>query len=100
GSGARTTPCCSGGGPVADSPLLTEVIGLVRSAAKIGPRVVITPQSRLVEDLGIDSLDLVGVFLRVQDHYDLLIEDEDLPGLRSVAGLARFVARRRDSTAA
>jgi len=83
-----------------DSLLLDEVAQTVRNAAKIPPDVRIAPETRLVEDLAIDSLDLVGVFLKIQDHFDLAIDDEDVPSLRRVVDLAGYVAKRRGSAAA
>jgi acyl carrier protein len=78
-----------------DSTLVAEVAGIVRQAAKVPPHVVIVGESRLVEDLAIDSLDLVGVLLAVQDHFDIVIDDEVVPSLRRIGDLAESVARQR-----
>lgn len=80
--------------------LLAEVAQAVRTAAKVPPQVVIADSSRLIEDLNIDSLDLVGVLLQIQDHFDIVIEDEDVPNLRRVSDLADYVARLRGMAAA
>ena len=68
---------------------------IVRQSAKIPPHVPIHGDSRLVEDLSIDSLDLVGVLLAVQDHFDVAIEDDVVPSLQRVVDLAEYVARDR-----
>ena len=73
--------------------LFTDVADVVRKSAKLRLNLAIEPDSRLVEDLGIDSLDLVGVFLQIQDHFDILIEDEDLLKLRGYAILSNTSAR-------
>jgi len=78
--------------------LIAEVIGIVRQAAKIPPRVPIGADSRLVEDLAIDSLDLVGVILQLQDHFDVAIEEDAVPNLCRVADLAAYLSARREST--
>jgi acyl carrier protein len=78
--------------------LIAEVAGIVRQAAKIPLRVPIGADSRLVEDLSIDSLDLVGVILKFQDHFDVVIEEEDVPNLCRVADLAAHLSARREST--
>jgi acyl carrier protein len=83
-----------------DATPVSEVAEAVRHAAKLGPSVVITAESRLIEDLAIDSLDLVGVLLDIQDHFDVVIDDEDVPRLKRVADLAAYVASRRGSAAA
>jgi acyl carrier protein len=78
-----------------DSRLVAEVAGVVRQSAKVPLHVRIEAESRLVEDLAIDSLDLVGVLLAVQDHFDIVIDDEVVPSLRRVVDLADTVARDR-----
>ncbi len=80
-----------------DACLLGEVMEVVRIAGKIAPGVPLDPEKRLVDDLGIDSLDLVGVFLDIQDRYDVTIDDEDLPSLRRVLDLAEYVEKRRSA---
>jgi acyl carrier protein len=83
-----------------DSTLIAEVARVVQQAAKIPPHMVITEQTRLVEDLGIDSLDLVGVLLAIQDRFDLVIEDDVVPSLRRIVDLAEYVAKHRGLAAA
>ena len=77
--------------------IVEEVAGLVRRAAKIPARIPIGADSRLVEDLAIDSLDLVGVILQIQDHFDVVIEEDDVPNLCRVADMAAYLAGRKDS---
>ena len=74
-----------------EPPLLAEVVDVIRQTVKIPPRVAITADSRLVEDLAIDSLDLVGVILQIQDHFDVVIEEDDVPNLCRVADLAAMI---------
>src|SRR5207248_3658686 len=80
-----------------ETALVAEVVAIIRQAAKIPPRVPITPDSRLVEDLAIDSLDLVGVVLQLQDHFDVVIEEDAVPNLCRVADLAAYLAGPTES---
>jgi acyl carrier protein len=82
-----------------DASLVNELIEVVRASGKIAPSVVIEPHKRLVDDLGIDSLDLVGVFLTIQDKYDVVIEDDDVPKLLRISDLANYVERNRSLAA-
>jgi acyl carrier protein len=82
---------------ITESPQIAAVVDVIRKAAKIPPRVPITPDSRLVEDLAIDSLDLVGLILQLQDHFDVVIEEEDVPNLCRVADLAAYMDGPRRS---
>ena len=83
-----------------DPLLLSDVAEAVRFVARIPPDVSIGPDSLLVEDLAIDSLDLVGIFLKIQDDFDVAVNDDEVPGLRRVADLAHYVARHRGAAAA
>ena len=80
---------------MAEPSLLVEMIEMVRCAGKIAASVPVDADQSLVDDLGIDSLDLVGVFLSIQDRYDVVIDDDDLPQLRRVCDLAAYVAKNR-----
>lgn len=82
---------------LSEPSLVAEVVDVIRKAAKIPARVPITAESRLVEDLAIDSLDLVGLILQIQDHFDVVIEEDDVPNLCRVADMAAYLAGRRDS---
>jgi acyl carrier protein len=79
---------------------LSDVTGIVQRFGRIKPGAEITPEARFVEDLAIDSLDLVDVLLKIQDHFDIAIDDEDVPNLRRVSDLASYVDSRRGSAAA
>ena len=79
------------------SALIAEVVDVIRRAAKIPACRPITGDSRLVEDLAIDSLDLVGLILQLQDDFDVVIEEDAVPNLCRVADLAAYLAERRES---
>jgi acyl carrier protein len=75
--------------------MIAEVTCVVRESAKIPPRVPIGPSSRLVEDLAIDSLDLVNLILALQDRFDVAIDEDAVPSLCRVADLAAYLSERR-----
>lgn len=83
-----------------DPALVTQVAEIVRSVSKIAAEVAITTDSRLVEDLSVDSLDLVGVFLKIQDDLGVPVDEADVPGLLSIGDLATYVERRRPAVTA
>lgn len=82
------------------STVLEQVTAIVRRAGRVAPGVAITAESRLVEDLAIDSLDVVDVVLKIQDQFDIAIDDEDVPNLHSVSDLANYVATHLGNAAA
>lgn len=45
---------------------------------------VINPDTRLIEDLGADSLDVVDLVEAVQDEFEVEVKDEDIEGIKTV----------------
>jgi acyl carrier protein len=83
-----------------DPTLQTELCDSVRSIARISADIPIRADSRLVEDLGIDSLDLVSIVLSAQEHYGVPIDEDEVANFRTMADLVLYVDRRRGAAAA
>jgi len=85
-----------------DAVLLDVIAKSIRSVSKRTETKVITPSSTLVEDLGLDSLDLVGIMMKLEDHFGLTIELDEVGNIRTVADLGAHVNALRavDATAA
>ncbi len=49
----------------------------------------ITEQTLLVQELGIDSLDVVRLLMTLEDNHGIFIPDEALPGLKTVGDVVR-----------
>jgi acyl carrier protein len=77
--------------------VLADVCEIVRRSAKIPPSVPVQANSRLVEDLAIDSLDLIQLILQVQDHFEIAIDEDAVANLCHVADLAAYLSERRES---
>jgi acyl carrier protein len=74
-----------------DSALLEVIAGAIRSVSKRTQTMSITANSRLVEDLALDSLDLVGVLMKLEDHYGIQIELDEVPNIQTVVELGTHV---------
>ncbi len=57
-------------------PAYNKIIDMVATGLKID-RDKVSPESRFIDDLGADSLDLVELVLALEDEFDLDISDED-----------------------
>ena len=55
----------------------------------------ITMDSRLNEDLGIDSLDAVELVMDLEEAYNIKIPDDELPNIRTVENIIDCVTRYR-----
>ena len=83
-----------------DPRLLTSVVELVRKIGKVAPTVLITENSQFIEELGIDSLDLVSLFIACQDQFGVEIDENELLEIRSIGHLCHLLDRGRDVAAA
>jgi acyl carrier protein len=83
-----------------ENPPISALAQLIRTSARVRHDLAIAPEARLVEDLGIDSLDLVGVFVKIQDEFGVEIDDADVPNLARVSDLAAYIAARSSTAAA
>ena len=71
-----------------DALLVDAIADAIRSVSKRTQTMAITADSRLVEDLALDSLDLVGVLMKLEDHFAIQIELDEVPNILTVADLA------------
>ena len=71
-----------------ESKLVGAIADSIRSVSKRTQTMVITRDSLFVEDLSLDSLDLVGVLMKLEDEFGLTIELDDVPNLKTVGDLA------------
>ena len=61
--------------------MLADALGLSASEIK--------PESRIIEDLGADSLDVVELLSRLEDEYGVTIPDDDVENLKTVADVSK-----------
>jgi len=60
----------------------------------------ITPESfnpdlDLVDELGVDSMDLATVVLVLQDEYGITIDEDDYPKLSSIRLIAEYIKQKQ-----
>lgn len=53
----------------------------------------ITPETSLLDDLGIDSLDRVELALEIESEFGVDLDDDDLERIKTVDDLAKRIAR-------
>jgi acyl carrier protein len=71
--------------PVEDLSLL---VGLLLGKARV------SPQDRLVEDLGAESADLVNLVATVEEKYHIELAEADVARVHTVADLHALIARQ------
>ena len=54
------------------------------------------PESRLVEDLELDSIRLLTLAMEVEDHFEICLDEDDEAGIETVADLLALVEKKLD----
>ncbi len=52
------------------------------------------PDLDLVDELGVDSMDLATVVLVLQDEYSITIDEDDYPKLRNIRLIADYIEQK------
>ncbi len=65
---------------------IVQQLPLVPSAIK--------PESRLVEDLGADSANMMMLIMDLEAEFDLTVEDEALSQIKTVDDIVKYIEKR------
>ena len=82
--------------PAEDSPTVEEVTQAIIDLmqAELGP-VDLTGDS-ILEAHGLDSLKVMALVFKIEDRYDISLEEGDAEDIQTVADLARLVVDRAE----
>jgi acyl carrier protein len=73
--------------------LVRRIVEIIISELKLEDVTLDTfdPELDLVDELGIDSMDLATIALVLQDEYNITIDEDDYPKLRNVRMIAEYI---------
>lgn len=54
----------------------------------------VTPESRLVEDLGADSANMMMLIMDLEAEFDLTVEDDVLARIKTVDDIVKYIEKR------
>ena len=72
--------------------MLEKIQAMLAEALNL-PLEKVTPDAKIVEDLGADSLDVVELLSRLEDEYGVMIPDEDVETLVTGADVAAAIEK-------
>ena len=72
--------------------MLEKIQAMLAEALNL-PLEKVTPDSKIVEDLGADSLDVVELLSTFEDEYGVMIPDEEVETLVTVADVAAVLEK-------
>ena len=76
--------------------IIRKVAEIIISELKLEEVTVDTfnPEMDLVDELGIDSMDLATIALVLQDEYKIVIDEDDYPKLKSIRLIADYISEK------
>ncbi len=57
----------------------------------------LTPQTDIIDDLGADSLDVMEMLMALEEEYGILVADDDVSELRTIAEVTEFIEGKIDA---
>lgn len=51
----------------------------------------VKPESDIIKELGLDSLDIVDMLMKVEETFGVTIDDSDVVELKTVADVVKFI---------
>lgn len=57
---------------------------------------LVKPESDIIKDLGLDSLDIVDMLMSVEETFGVTIDDGDVAEMKTVADVVRFIENAKD----
>ena len=71
-----------------------KVIKLVCEAARTDAAKV-GPETSFIDDLGLDSLDIVELMMKMEDEFGIEIPEKDAEGLRKIKDVVSYLENRQ-----
>lgn len=77
--------------------ILDTVIKTLARQLEISPG-GIREETRIIEDLGADSLDVVELIMTLEEGYNIIISNDDASVLRTVGQIVAFIQRKLEKS--
>ena len=71
-----------------------KVIKLISDATKVD-QAKITANTSFVDDLNLDSLDIVELMMKMEDEFGVEIPEEDAEGLKKVSDIVTYLEAKQ-----
>lgn len=71
--------------------ILPQLFEILKPFTKEG--IQLHEKTELVSELGLDSLQVMQVLLKIEDHFDISIPLNNLPGIRTVQDLGQEIEK-------
>lgn len=79
--------------------VMPAVADLIRSVSDKARNKIILPETLLLEELALDSLDMVRVVMLIEDRHGVSIDLDEVADMRTAGDVARALARESRAAA-
>ncbi|MBT5398979.1 hypothetical protein HOL24_00395 [bacterium] len=70
-----------------------DIIDIIKNAGTQADALLLNEYA-ILRDIGCDSLDMMNVFLHIQEKYDVEIDDDDIDKLNTVHDFLNFINKK------
>lgn len=71
-----------------------KVMKLISDATKVEQE-KIKPETNFIDDLNLDSLDIVELMMKMEDEFGIEIPEEDAEGLKTVNDVTTYIKNKK-----
>jgi len=75
--------------------MLEKIQAMLAEALNL-PLEKVTPDAKIVDDLGADSLDVVELLSQLEEEYGIIIPDDEAENLATVADVAAIIEKLKN----
>jgi len=77
---------------MSDSAIAAEIIPIIADVSGYEPE-EITPETKLADDLEIDSIKAIEIIVAIEKRYKVSVRDEDVPKIATVGDTIALVSK-------
>ena len=71
----------------------SEIVEIIKNAG-VAANVDALDHNALLQENGVDSLDMANILLSMEEKYGTKIPDEDVPKLQSIQAMAEYLSKK------
>ena len=57
----------------------------------------INEDSLFIDDIGLSSLDMISIVGEVEDTFEIVVEDKDMPSIKTMNDAVNYIAERKEA---
>ncbi len=82
---------------MAENETLNKVINIIREQLDLGDDRKIDEQTSIVDDLGADSLEIIELVMKMEEDFEIEIEEEESKSIKTVGDIVKAVDAKLNS---